>query len=222
MLRHLRIIRQSARRIASAANHAVDDYSAGQVEHEPDFTSQMLGRMKEAMHGYRVRGVLWTAKVLTSAGTASQETELGADFVEVLEFNLPDYQVKKGFLAQAKRIEKGKRLVTREWDRLVEQCTKMLSISNMSFVFIYSRAGVSVVPALAIKSATGPTNLNDFYPRTLVRFYEDHFECRVGDPRISSADIETLKHIKARNELHLSASPTQLTFDMETAEAAPF
>ena len=105
MLKYRRIIRTSARRIAAAANRTVDDFVARQVEHEPEFTSEMLGRMKESMSGYRVGGVRWTAKVLTSHGANAQEQRFGADFMGVLDLDLPEYKVCKGFLAQAKRID---------------------------------------------------------------------------------------------------------------------
>src|SRR6266496_2468922 len=127
MLKHRRIIQDSARRIAAAANHTVDEYTLAHVEHEPEFTGEMLGRMKEAMHGYITKGVRWTAKVLTSQGPKAQESTFGADFMGVVEFDLPEYRVKKGFLVQAKRIERGQPITLTEWDRMVQQCKQMLS-----------------------------------------------------------------------------------------------
>jgi len=209
MLKDRRIIQDSARRIAAAANRMVDAYSVAQVEHEPEFTGEMLGRMKEAIHGYRTKGVRWTAKVLTSQGPAAQEKEFGADFMGVLEFDLPEYSVKKGFLAQAKRIERGKPVTAGEWDRMAQQCKRMLSITPESFVFIYARAGIIVVPALAIVSATARGNPHEFYSRTVLRFYQDHFECSVGDMALSSADLATMERLKVRKALYLSASQTQ-------------
>jgi hypothetical protein len=209
MLKYRRIIQVSAQRIAVAANRTVDEYVAGHVEHEPEFTGGMLGRMKEAMNGFVTRGVRWTAKVITSQGPNAQENLFGADFMGVLEFDLPEYRVKKGFLAQAKRIERDERLATREWDRTVRQCKQMLSITAESFVFVYSRSGIIIVPALTIASATTPCNPHDFYSRTALRFYQDHFECFVGDQAISSADIKTLERLRVRNALCLAASPVQ-------------
>src|SRR6266487_4507166 len=99
MLKYRRIVRASARRIAAAAHRTVDDLAAQRVEHEPEFTSEMLGRMKEAMNGYHVGGVQWTAKTLTSHGPNAQERRFGADFMGVLDLDLPEYKVRKGFLA---------------------------------------------------------------------------------------------------------------------------
>ena len=214
MLKDWRIIQDSARRIADAANHTVDEYVAGHVEHEPEFTGEMLGRMKEAMNGFVTRGVRWTAKTLTSQCPKAQESVFGADFMGVLEFDLPEYRIKKGFLAQAKRIEPGRRVVPREWERMAEQCRQMLSVTTEAFVFIYSRSGIIIVPALTIASATTPCNPHDFYSRTAQRFYKDHFECFVGDQALSSADIKTLERLKARNALLLAASPVQQTLPL--------
>jgi hypothetical protein len=222
MLKYRRIIQDSARRIAAAANHTVDEYVASHVEHEPEFTGEMLGGMKEAMHGYITRGVRWTAKTLTSLCRNAQENIFGADFVGVVEFDLPEYRVTKGFLAQAKRIEPGEHLATDEWNRMVQQCQKMLSVTAESFVFIYARTGITVVPALTIASAKTRNNPHDFYSRTALRFYKDHFECFVGDRSISSADIATLERLQAEHALYLLASPVQQVLDLRAQPGTPF
>jgi hypothetical protein len=217
MLKYRRIILDSARRIAAAANRTVDDYIADH-EHEPEFTGLMLGRMKQAMDGYKTRGVRWTAKTLASKAPGVQEEAFAADFVGVVEFDLPEYRVRKGFLAQARHIDPGPSIAPREWDRLADQCRQMLSITAESFVFIYSRSGIAVLPALAIVSATAPGNPHDAYSRTVLRFYQDHFECFVGDVDISSGDAAELERLKARHALYLGASqidPVDLQMKLE-------
>jgi hypothetical protein len=169
MLNYRRIVQTSARHIAAAANRTVDDLVAHRVEHEPEFTSEMLGRMKESMNGYRVGGVHWTAKTLTSHGANAQERRFGADFLGVLDLDLPEYKVRKGFLAQAKRIDGWSGMNGEDWDRIVDQCKTMLSITPESFVFVYSPRAITVIPAIAIISAQQRSNLSDFYSRRLVR-----------------------------------------------------
>jgi hypothetical protein len=220
MLKDWRIIQDSARRIADAANHTLDDYAVARVEQEPEFTGEMLGRMKEAMHGYVARGVRWTAKILTSLSPNAQESKFGADFIGVVEFDLPEYRVTKGFLAQAKRIERGQRITPSDWNRMVQQCKQMLSITTESFV--YAKPGIVVVPALAIASATTHCNPHDFYSRTAERFYKDHFECFVGDQSLSSPEINMLVRLKARNALFLAASPVQQTLPLQPPADSPF
>ena len=205
MLQYRRIVQESARRIADAATRTVDDYIADEVEEETDFTSEMLGRMKESMQGFHIRGVRWTAKTLTSHRPNAQETEFGADFIGVVSFDFPDYKVSKGFLAQAKRIEPGDYIRGDDWERMVTQCKNMLSITPESFVFLYSYSTITIAPASAIVSARRRCNPHEFYSRTITRFYEDHFECFVGDLHIDSADIKTLERLRARHSIELEA-----------------
>jgi len=209
MLQYRRIVQESARRVADAATRTVGDYVAHQVEEETDFTSEMLGRMKESMQDFHIRGVRWTAKTLTSHRRDAQETAFGADFIGVVSFDLPDYKVSKGFLAQAKRIEPGYYIRPADWDRMVSQCHKMLSITPESFVFLYSYSSITIAPAAAIVSAQRRCNPHEFYTRSITRFYEDHFECFVGDLQIQSADISTLERISARHSIHLGATSDQ-------------
>ena len=206
MLKYRRIIQASARRIAAAANRTVDDLAEHRVEHEPEFTSEMIGRMKESMNVYRVGGVLWTAKTLTSHGANAQERRFGADFMGILDLDLPEYKVRKGFLAQAKRIDWWGGMAGSEWDRMVDQCKTMLSITPESFVFVYSPRDITVIPAISIISAQQRSSLSDFYSRRLVRFYEDHFECFIGDMRLHAADIKILEQLETRNGILLRAS----------------
>src|SRR5262245_29806061 len=113
----------------------------------------MLGRIEQAMNGHLTRGVRWSAKTLTSMVKDSQENEFGADFAGVLDIDIPRYSVKKGFLAQAKLIEPTDRMPARELQRLIEQCDQMLRYSSDSFVFLYSRESISVVPAISVVGA---------------------------------------------------------------------
>jgi hypothetical protein len=221
MLKYRRIIQDSARRIATAANRAVEAYITDGVESEPDFVEVMLGRMKLAMDGYKNRGLRWTARTLSSKAQKVQGSGSGADFLGVVEFDLPECSVRKGFLAQARHIERGQTVTTGEWERLAEQCRQMVSVTAESFVFIYSRSGITVVPALAIASATAPGNPHDFYSRTALRFYQDHFECFVGDVNLLPADAPILERLGARHALYLGASQIQPA-DMQMKLGAQF
>lgn len=72
MIREYAVIRESASRIAEAANRTRDSLGDGTVEQEPAFTDRMLGRIAEAMQGFEVKGVRWTAKTLTDRGPGAQ------------------------------------------------------------------------------------------------------------------------------------------------------
>ncbi|UYN95209.1 MAG: hypothetical protein KIT25_24900 [Enhydrobacter sp.] len=178
------------------------------TEQEPAITDRMLGYIEAAMHGFEARGVKWVAKTLTDRGRGSQESRYGADFAGVLSISLPGYKVNKGFLAQAKMIEPSERLPPGEFGRLQRQCEGMLSSSPDSFVFLYSRSGITIVPALAVLS-TISRNPHDLYSRSLSRFYEEHFECFIGDRRLQAPTPEALETLRAdyqaRKLLYLAA-----------------
>ena len=209
MIRFPSIIRQSAKRVAQAADDTVETLRDRRIEQEPAYTDRMLGRIEKAMDEFRVKGVTWTAKTLTDRGPNAQEKEYGADFVGVLEIDLPRYAVKKGFLAQAKMIEPGVGVKNSDWERMRLQCDRMLRLSPVSYLFVYSVAGTVVVLAAAIVSSAEPVNPHKFYSRRLSRFFEEHFECFIGDLRIHAPTIEALEGLReqllARQLLYLAA-----------------
>jgi hypothetical protein len=120
-----RAVARIASRISDAANRTVENLRRKEVEHEPAFTDRMLARIEDAVNGQEIDGLKWSAKTLTDRGFGSQEKQFGADFAGVLEVNLPDYRVSKGFLAQAKLIRGSSIGDKRE---LVSQCERMLDL----------------------------------------------------------------------------------------------
>jgi hypothetical protein len=162
----------------------------------------MLGGIEEAMHEFQVKGIQWRAKTLTDRGRDAQEKKYGADFMGVLSVDLPDFRVEKGFLAQAK-------IDTPRLDlkSLHSQCERMLSLSPESFVFLYSREGVTVVPAIAVMGTK--ERPSELYSRSAARFFEEHFQSFIGDRAISAPREDVLEGLRerydARSLLYLQA-----------------
>lgn len=129
MIQARAVLRDAAKRIAHAAEGATDDLVHARVEHEIQFTDRMLGRIHQAKSDYESKGVRWTAKTLTSNIRNSQEFRFGADFIGSLQIDLPDYSVRKGFLAQAKRLNPDDPFPGRDHSKLVGQCEQMLALS---------------------------------------------------------------------------------------------
>jgi len=195
MIRHYHAVREAAKHIAGAINRSVEALRDGRVEQEPAMTDRMLGKIEESLDNYRVNGIVWSAKTLTDRGPGTQENRYGADFMGVLNITLPDFHVAKGFLAQAKLVRPHERIKLKE---LRGQCEKMLELSPDSFVFLYSLDDVRVVPALSVLSSNvDPTEL---YYRSAQRFFEDHFECFIGDRNISVPNSDTLKNLASKFE----------------------
>lgn len=202
------VVRGVAEHIADTANRTVKEcLKDGWVEQEPPLTDRFIGAVVKSMHGYETKGIKWNAKTLSDRGQKSQESKFGADFVGILDINLPEFKIRKGFLAQAKLL-KGGNMNAADFKDMVEQCDKMLGISSESFVFFYSTKGISIVHAnsiIGVRSHRGsfdPSILDDRDART---FYEAHLECHVGDRRINAPSAELLGQLKARTGMELTA-----------------
>ena len=208
MIRSFRIVREAAAHIAGAAERALDALREGRVEQEPALTDRMLGAIEESMREFRTRGVTWTAKTLTDRGRGAQESRHGADFAGVLAIDLPGFNVRKGFLAQAKMIEPATAMPRRDFDRMKAQCDSMLNRTPDSFVFLYARDAITVVPAVSVVSSQ-LRNPHELYSRSISRFYEEHLESFIGDRRLYAPTPEMLeslqREVDARTLLFLGA-----------------
>jgi hypothetical protein len=209
MLSYLGIIREVAKVVTAAAEGTIEALSTRRVEQEPQFTDRMIGRIEQALEGYKTKGVIWRAKSLTDRGRGAQESIYGADFMGVLDISIEGYSVRKGFLAQAKLIEPNGYISPQEYARMRDQCGEMLGLTPASFVFLYSSQGIKVVPAISVVAADR-MNPHDLYSRRLNRFYEEHFASFIGDKAISIPDISVLEELadryRSRSALGLLAS----------------
>lgn len=207
MIKRYGIVRESARRIAEAVDATVVALREGRVKQEPAFTDRMLGKIEHVMDHFEIKDVRWTAKTLTDRGPNAEERKFGADFMGVLTIDLPNFRISKGFLAQAKILKYNGWLPRDERKRLHEQCRKMLKITPDSFVFIYSLNSVLIVPANSVLNSV--VNLDELYSRSVSRFFEEHFESFIGDPRISIPSASKLEELmaeyNARSALALKA-----------------
>ncbi|WP_165323098.1 hypothetical protein [Rhizorhabdus phycosphaerae] len=115
----------------------------------------------------------------------------------VLDIDTPVYSARKGFLAQAKRLDVGKAIDLPEHRRLINQCEKMLSVTAASMVFLYSTKRVHVVPAAAVVQHKD-TNLYDILTYSLHWLYHDFAICWFGDPAIQATDRVALEGLRDR------------------------
>ena len=211
MLKPLESVRQIAREIEKAANRAFRAYREDRAAEEPQVTDRILGAIKDRIQTRQFGGVVWKARTLrTSRGKAAEEKRHGADLMRVLDINLSDYKVVKGFLAQAKKAEPGRSFRQDDWDRLRSQCEKMLVRTPDSFVWVYSKSeGIRIFSANSVLGlGLKPKNVFDLYDRSVSTFFENHIECFIGDPRLNSPNIETLDALAdfpAKRVMKLSA-----------------
>jgi hypothetical protein len=92
--------------------------------------------------------------------------------------------------------------------RLREQCKQMLDISPDSFVFVYGKNGVEVLPAILF--ADGSLGLHHADPWELGRFFAAHFASFIGDPKLGVQTREEFSTVlgapQPREMLVVSAS----------------
>lgn len=200
MFANKNLIKGLVDKIGKIEKETLDALRNGRVEQEQAITDRLLGVMEYVLNGKTTAGVKWTVKTLTDRGRGSQESEFGADFLAAFELSLDGYQVAKGFLAQSKLIEPSQTFSSNEVDRLKEQCEKMLSHSSASFVFLYSQqSGIVVVPAIEVLAARN-CNPHELISRSMKKFYEEHFECFIGDREIRCANPKALEELRNRYE----------------------
>ncbi len=155
-----------------AADRTTSELSLGQIVGDEPFTERLITRTQDGVNALNVPGVLTEMRTLTNRRKYSEESRSGADVVGVLNVELPSFSISKGFLAQAKLQGNRK--------DLHQQCHKMLCLSHASYVFIYRRDGIKVLPAQSIISDYDirPDNLSAM---TFGGFMREFVKCFLGD-----------------------------------------
>jgi hypothetical protein len=199
MRKDLRVVRKAAAIINDASESVVSDllrlHDNRLTGREEEFTSQLkseltlhlLDRIKDDLDRKVINGVRFEVYTFSKV----EENDVGADILGLLEVNLGGKILRKGYLAQAKvgRVTNSNTDypdVSCHSKLLLGQVENMLAISSSSYVFIYSEAGVSVVPALEVQQFNRSSiNTKYFYQRKFGGFYEEFFKCFVGDHKLA-------------------------------------
>lgn len=211
MFNNKQLVSQAVNKIALAARHALDDLALGRVQQEPALTDRFVAYVQSELNGRSLAGIQWSAVTLPDRGANSAESQIGADLLSVVQFNLPGFAVTKGFLAQAKLVEPSTTFPGTESQRLRNQCDKMLDVSPASYVFLYSEhSGIRVVPAIEL-TGSRDCNPHELTSRSISQFFTEHFECFIGDRRFREATRKGLdilrEEYRARKVLFLKAQP---------------
>jgi hypothetical protein len=208
MLRKLKIVRKASVAIGGAVDDVVSQFNEDWIEQEPAFTERMVQSTQTAVYDLSNGKLIWRAKTLTDRGAGAQEKIYGADLLGSLHIDIPGFQVRKGFLAQAKLLKPGRAINKVD---IKSQCEKMLQYTSAAFVFLYSEDGVRVVPAISVVGAGGA--VEDLYSRSAGSFFRAHLECFIGDQAISSPKIGELEKLlekfaaRCAFEISLSKKP---------------
>lgn len=206
MIADHRFVRAAAARITEAADSTCAALAEGLIRNPRIFTDRLLRRTAKEVDRFRSHDLRWRAQAFVDKHA---DGAFVADIVGSLEVDLPDYTVRKGFLARPLFLPNGRPPTHDDLDDLRLACSVMLAVSPASYVFVYKPTGVIVVPATAvIGSVARPDRL---HRRSIGRFYEEHFSCFIGDPRITGAKAvpleELARHSQARTGLALHVEP---------------
>ena len=175
-----------------AVNDAMTDYRAEQVTDEDDLTSYLLGNLRNAFRG-KVGGLTWRSSVLRHrSGIAAEEKRVGADMLFHVSLSTNTQTYSKGVLIQAKRMEPGAYMTTKDHAELVDQCERMLRYSPSSFVFDYAEGSMRCASATKIAGSLN-RNLYDACDWTSYRFFLELFRCPIGDIKIQSPLVRKLR-----------------------------
>jgi hypothetical protein len=185
-----------AREIVDTAASVVEDFQGGIIAGEESMTDRLVQSVRTALDGRSIGNLRWRARTLkTARGRGAEEKRHGADVLGVLEVDLEEYKVKKGFLWQAKIVEPSQHLTAAAWEKFQQQCRTMLERSCDSFAVIYSREeGVRFIPAQEILEIEAD-QVYDLGSRSLFGFFKGHVKCEIGDRRLNAPTIETLERL---------------------------
>jgi hypothetical protein len=201
MLLNHRSLQGAVKDVGVAERETIGDFLEQRVSEEAKFLERFVTRVQDRIMSRQSHGVQWQAISLREHGPGAPEKQFGADVIGVFQASVPNYRVGKGFLAQGKMLEYDTSFDKEEFERLQEQCRRMLDISSHSYVFVCGKHGIRVVPALSIVS-TRERNPWELHGRSVKGFYTEHFRSFIGDAAISVSDataIQQLKDLKQRN-----------------------
>jgi hypothetical protein len=107
---------------------------------------------------------VWSAHVMESAsGTGAEESTTGADLLVHARLNTPELKYSKGVLIQSKRIEPNKNMTSADHRDLIEQCKKMLRITQAAFVLDYTTTTVRCGSASVIRQSPIEISINSVH-----------------------------------------------------------
>lgn len=177
-------ILEFANKAANIVKEALDDSIGSYIDHlvndEEAITAEFLGGLRMAFKYANIPGVECKPVIMKHhRGVASHEKLTGADILFTTKVNIEGLCYTKGMLIQAKRGIQDKGISKTEYDRMSDQCKKMLGYTKSAFVMDYSKRGVTISKASGIRDEVFPLP-RKFSIEPYDLFY-DYFRCEIGD-----------------------------------------
>jgi hypothetical protein len=203
------VVKQFGQIVADAEHSILASIAANLVSDEPSITDRFLQELQGSINrNTQATGIQFLPTTQTFLGPSADESIVGADFVAVLNIQLPGMSVSKGFLCQAKRSVRGFPITMKsrknlgvgftnraEFLHLQQQVSKMLRISPDSFVCIYSDKVFAFIPALSVQGLQyGPT-VNEVYAKSTMLLFNEFLMCFIGDRRLNATNASQLRRL---------------------------
>lgn len=207
MIKSHPLIRRFTQRIDTAVAEVARKYRDEYVADEDDFTSRLLEGIESQLNGWMHDGIVFKIRKTKSKSSGAEEAIFGADIVAAVNVDLSDYKKKKGILIQGKRLDRGKRLSSSEWQRLGAQIEKMEKHTMESYVWLYDSSGVRSIKSHVVHSLM-TRRPDDLYTTECATFLGELVQSKHGDPRISDVrDLDRLRdEFLARFAVSISVS----------------
>ena len=232
MIKKYTFIQEAAKAVRIAAEESVSAVLSQHAKiqgHEEEITAQlkyeitkeMVNRVQTNLNGKVIHGVQFAVQVFSR----TQESNVGADLMGVLQIDTPAGSVQKGFLAQAKVCDlstnSSRPVAICRDSRLRDQVRDMLALTPDSFAFFYTTEGIFVVPALQISLTSGNRfSTDEIYAHGIGPFYEEHFKCFIGDQRLappstSPDDLEQQSEKLSEKANHVLSIQVKLPLELD-------
>jgi hypothetical protein len=183
----------AAREAERAVAITMNNLKRRHVFDEDDVTGFLVGSLHTVFDQSSIDGVAISATILRHRrGIAAEERRYGADLLLHVSMNTPTQAYSKGVLVQAKKSSPTDYWSPTSHEQLVGQCNAMLAITPAAFVFNYSERGIRCGAATRVAGARIVVNPAYLCRWTSYRFFLELFRCPIGDPRITSAQVEDL------------------------------
>lgn len=187
------VARTAAKQAERAVSITLQQMKARHVHDEDDVTGFLVGSLATLFDKHQIGDVTLSAAILRHRrGTAAEERRYGADILIHVSMDTPTQEYSKGVLIQAKKKELTDYWSPSSHDELVEQCNRILRVTAAAFVFSYTEGGIRCGAAARVAGAKVVTNPTYLCGWTSYRFFLELFWCPIGDPRITSANVDEL------------------------------
>lgn len=150
---------------------------------EEEFSSVFASKIRERLDNKTISGLHWN--VWTKIVPKKTERIIGADLLISVQINLPNAQISKGILMQAKvNSAKNLGLWVKDPGELADQCDRMRTHTNDSFVITYGNSGTSILKGATVSAVKGK-RLSRLHRWGVTEFFHIYFRCDYGDPNMA-------------------------------------